>query len=371
MLRTRRQAPKHRAMVFTLFADPTESEEAVLNRSQLFTSDNQLLLLDPTHATWTHVRYCVYQREISPTTGREHFQGYVEFTCPKTFSAAKSLDGLAGAHFEARRGSAVQADHYCRKPVPSCGCSICLSEKVQPTKVEGPWVYGTMTAQGSRTDLDALRVANINPAVPLAQIAQDFYGQYLRYSRGIKEVRRLSTPPRNFKSKVFLFVGPSGTGKTRTALLLAKSLGSVFVVPDKHSGFWCDDYDNQQVLFIDEFAGHRMTPSFFNGLCDRYEFVVPAHGNPGHQLVSRFIIICSNYYPSQWWKDRDADQIKQTVRRIDHVIDFNTHYPLVNLDATPCPCCHSQLKCPKHPDAPAVHPRSFTSTEGIKRSRIC
>lgn len=90
----------------------------------------------------------------------------------------------------------------------------------------------------------------------------------------------------------------------------------------KGSGLYWDDYDSQTCVFIDEMDGNYMTPTFFNTLCDRYECVVPVHGGAGHQMVAKYIVICSNYHPKFWWKKRKPDQIFQTVRRVDVLIPF-------------------------------------------------
>ena len=48
--------------------------------------------------------YIVYGKEIAPTTGTPHLQGYVRFKSPKTMSAA--LKALPGApHIEIKRGT--------------------------------------------------------------------------------------------------------------------------------------------------------------------------------------------------------------------------------------------------------------------------
>jgi len=323
------RSPQHRNICFTVFAEPGED----------------LLMLDPW--SWPHMKYCIYSREVAPDTGREHFQGYVEFTQPKSFSAihAKCV-GLEIAHFERRRGSAKQAIHYCLKPEPGCYCNICSKERTNPTHIEGPFEYGEKTAQGQRQDLLTIK-RELDQGKSLKRVAQDdeLFPTFIKFPRALETYKRWITTPRDFKPIVMLFVGPSGIGKTRTALLISKYLGSTYIVPSKHTGFWCDDYMGEDTFFIDEMNGDKMTPEFFNGLVDRYPFVVPSHGNAGHQLVSRYIIICSNYAPRFWWKKRSPDQLKQTTRRIDLVFKFMRPFTIPNL----CPhCVAAPSTCPFH-----------------------
>lgn len=296
------RAPQHRNICFTVNQD----------------GEHPLLLLDTEHESWQHVKYCVYQRELG---SHEHFQGYLELTTPKSFEALHALEGFETAHFEKRRGSAKQADHYCRKAVVSCDCNACTAELAEPTYVEGPWTFGEMSRQGQRSELIEIQ-KELDTGASLKRISQEHFPEYVRFSRGFTSYKRLIAVKRNFKPFVMLLCGPSGTGKSRFATMLGHKLGSFYKVPDKHTGFWCDDYDGEECFFIDEMNGSKMTPEFFNGLIDRYEFVVPAHGSAGHQLVAKYIIIASNYAPKFWWKRRNDDQVKQTMRRIDWVMPF-------------------------------------------------
>lgn len=58
-------------------------------------------------------RYLVWGREVCPTTGRQHLQGYVVWTSRRRFSAVRTQ--LAPAHVQAARGSSVQNRDYCTK----------------------------------------------------------------------------------------------------------------------------------------------------------------------------------------------------------------------------------------------------------------
>nr|WAE42805.1 MAG: replication associated protein [Cressdnaviricota sp.] len=298
------RAPTHRNLCFTINA-----KEGV-----------DLRLLDFTHPTWTNVRYCVYQREMAD---HEHFQGYIEFTSQKSFDAVHAMEGMERAHLEPRRGNAKQADHYCRKPVVGCLCNQCSEELAHPTYLEGPWEFGVMSHQGQRADLMEIQ-RELNKGVSLKRIALEFFPEWVRFGKAFKDYKRIIAEPRDFKPLVILVVGPSGKGKSRFAHRLAHYLSppdeDYYIVPEKTTGTcWMDDYDQNRVFFMDEMDGSRMRPTFFNGLVDRYPFVVPAHGGAGSHMNARIMIFVSNYLPKFWWKNRSPDQIKQTMRRIDLV----------------------------------------------------
>lgn len=305
-----------------------------------------LLLLDV--STWPHVTFFVYQRELCPRTAREHFQGYMELDGAVRFTTLQEqCDGLEYAHFESRKGTQAQAIRYCVKPDEYKGQAI-----EDQTRIEGPWWFGDLKHQGQRADLLEIQ-RDIRSGVSNKRIAEDHFPEWVRFGKSFREFKRLTTKPRNFKTITILIVGPSGLGKSNFGTRLARYLNiegmcdelqfpelgyhpdfnpvirgieinddspMPYFMPEKSTGFWADDYDSEPVFFIDEFGGDRCRPTFFNGLADRYPFVVPAHGSAGHQMVAKYLVICSNYAPKYWWKNRNADQLKQTTRRIDCLI---------------------------------------------------
>jgi len=294
-----KSTPKHRNVVFTINASYPHA----------------LRMLDMEHDTWQHVKFCVYQRECA---SHEHFQGYMEFDTPMSYKAMHKLEGMESAAFKRRFGSARQAAHYATKPHPDCRCKHCEEERSVPTKLEGPWQLGTMSNQGQREDLLAIK-RRIDDGVSLQAIAldEDLYPTWIKMPKNFETYKRLVTPQRRRKPIVFLFVGPSGTGKTRTACTLARFLGTLYKVPPKSTGFWCDGYNQEDVFLIDEMTGAKMTPEFFNELVDWEQMLVPSHGSAGHQFTSPYVFITSNYHPKYWWKRRSPVQLKQTLRRID------------------------------------------------------
>lgn len=330
----------------------TEEERGPRVRNICFTINGEAMrLLDPCHPTWKNVRYLIYQREIGT---HEHFQGYLELTQSMTYAQIHQFEGLEGAHFEKRRGTAKQAKHYCMKPVPGCDCAMCAEEAAEPTKIEGPWEWGEMSHQGERNDLLEIQ-RDIDRGVPFWRIAKEHFPQWVKYRKSFTEYRRITGIPRERKTKTFLFVGPPGKGKSTLMKLIARSIGNVYKVPAKKgSGLYFDDYDNQDVMILDEFSGATCPPEFFNLLADEHECVLPVHGGAGHQMISKYLFIGTNYAPKFWWKNRTPNQLLQTTRRIDVVfkvgmtvpqpVDLfgielmrplthnNVHYPLFNLN---------------------------------------
>lgn len=262
--------------------------------------------------------YIVYQEEAAPATGRAHVQGYIQFPEKRRGTTVSNLlrewfspqngENLGSVHSEPARGSDEDNERYCTK---------------DETRLDGPYRHGIRVpragGRGGRSDLIGIK-RKLDDGRSMAEIREDHFGDWIRYGKRLAEYRRISTAPRERKTKCFLFVGPAGTGKSTLMKLIAKGVGSVYKVPAKKgSGLYFDDYDGQDVMIVDEFDGNLMPPTFFNLLVDEHECVLPVHGGAGHQMVSGYIFIGSNYAPKYWWRRRTSAQLRQTTRRIDVV----------------------------------------------------
>lgn len=261
-------------------------------------------LLDP--SLWPFAKYVVYQLELGKENGTHHFQGYMELNGVHNYTEIHRLPGLEGCWLAVRKGQQQDARRYCTKTD-------------DPTFLDGPWEWGTPAKQGARSDLLDIQL-KLDNGVSMKQIAQDHFASWNRHGRSFKEYKRINTKPRNFKTIVWLIIGPSGRGKSNFADSMARAIGPTYKVPPKKgSGMYFDDYDGQPCMILEEMNGDKMTPEFFNEFVDKYECVIPSHGAAGHQMIAKHLFITTNYHPKYWWKKRNADQIYQTTRRINIV----------------------------------------------------
>lgn len=119
-----------------------------------------------------YVRYAIYQREKSPTTGALHYQGYMEFTKPVKFGGLKKWSPTA--HFEERKGTRDQARDYCRK---------------EESRVEAPVEFGEFGAgQGRRTDLAA--ACELVKESGAKRVAEEMPEVFVKFHKGLKELER-------------------------------------------------------------------------------------------------------------------------------------------------------------------------------------
>lgn len=247
------------------------------------------------------VRYIVWQREIAPDTQQAHLQGYVEFTKPKRLRAVKQALGSETAHVEPRRGTRDQARDYARK---------------EETREAGPWERGEwIVGRGERRDLDAIH-ADLQAGGDLRTISNEYFGQYIRYHRGIQHWRLLNTDRRSWKPEVIVIHGPTGTGKTQAAWLMAPS---AYVLPPQQAssgvGWWCG-YDLHADVIIDEFYGW-LRYNFMLQLLDRYPLRLETKGG-SVECVARRFILTSNKAPEQWY-DTDKHPYPPLYRRISSI----------------------------------------------------
>jgi len=241
------------------------------------------------------VRFACGQREIGEECGTLHEHAYVEFTRPRSHASLRKL--LPKARIEERKGTREQARVYCSK---------------EETLVPGTrWEFGEWAEQGKRNDL-----REIQQALRGGASVCDIYDKYpmlaARYPRFIDRCADYATEPRNWKTEVRVFLGPTGCGKTQLAHEL---LPDIWVRPD---GAWFDGYDRHKHVLFDDFDGGRdcgISYRFLLRLLDRYRLQVPIKGG-FKEWVPRIIIITTNVEPRAWYPWEDYAPLE---RRIDEI----------------------------------------------------
>lgn len=250
------------------------------------------------------VCYLIAGEEVGEQ-GTPHLQGYLELRRKKTLRGLKnlltrSLASLSRVHLESRRGSQTQAIDYCKK--------------------DGAFrEFGQCLQQGSRGDLLAVK-RRLDDGESLHTIAasEESFSLIVRYRRGLEWYAGRLTKPRDFKSRVTVLYGPTGTGKTKRAWDFARvSDEDMFVWP---GGEWFDGYRGHRIVLFDDFhggLGFRMCLRLF----DRYPMQVPVKGGYVEWCPEK-IFITSNSHPNEWFPDElDAAPL---LRRFEHIIEVSS-----------------------------------------------
>lgn len=141
------------------------------------------------------VKYCIFGREVCPTTGRRHLQGYVHFKTPKRLSEIKRIFG-ATIHAEIAKGSAQQNKTYC-------------------SKTSDFWEVGELENKRGLTSV----VEEIRKGTPLIDIAREYTEEYIKFHRGIEMCCNLlgNEGERNYKTKVSYLMRSTLSAKPRAS----------------------------------------------------------------------------------------------------------------------------------------------------------
>jgi len=132
----------------------------------------------------------------------------------------------------------------------------------------------------------------------------------VRHYRTLRAIAADYAQPVAMERTCYLFVGPTGTGKSRLAWERA---GMEAYCKDPNSKFWCG-YSGQESVVIDEFRG-RIDVSHLLRWLDRYPVNVEVKGS-SVPLRARSIWITSNLDIEQWYPELDELTLKALKRRI-------------------------------------------------------
>lgn len=267
--------------------------------------------------------YLVFQLErgTESSAAQSHFQGYVYFKQPKAFNTIKRL--LGRAHLEAAQGTARQNEEYCTK---------------EETRQAGPWRYGQLPAQGKRSDIAAAAQALMD-GKSLSAVSQEFPEIALKYGSGMyKFTRTLPPPPLDHPKRVFLFIGPPGTGKTRMATSIDFDLdkGPNEQVYLKNPDEWFDFYQGQDTVVLDDFVGSasKFSLAMTLRILDRYRMPVPVKGSY-EWWIPKTVVLTTNVHPKSWykWTNRES-QLDALARRFCEIRIFGQDCRIRSLTTT-------------------------------------
>lgn len=253
--------------------------------------------------------YAIVGEEVGES-GTPHLQGYINFG-RNNRKSWKWLKGfIPRAHIEEAKGDDNDNKVYCSK--------------------DGKFrEFGEPQRPGKRNDLSNV-VDAIKSGKRVAEIAMEHSNTFVKYHRGLRELSYIvrSKHPRDFKTEVHVLIGPPGTGKSRYAADMTKTLGSVYYKP---RGEWWDGYDGEDSIVIDDFYGWLKYDELLK-ICDRYPYQVPIKG--GYvQFTSKHIFITSNVDIDRWYKFQGYDTAA-IRRRIEHYhVDFVPAIPPPEIDA--------------------------------------
>lgn len=239
-------------------------------------------------ATWKLTYLCIGKEQVSTA----HLQGYLEMSAKTSFSTMKKL--LARAHWEKAKGSSKSASDYCKK--------------------DGDWqeIGELSVGQGYRTDLIAIK-DKIESGAKEAEIADQHFAQWVVYRRSFQAYATLLARKRNWETKVHVFWGKTGTGKTR--FVMDQVQDSDIWIPGDYK--WFDGYTGQKIVLFDDYRGEYALQMLLK-LLDRYPMSVPIKGGFTEWSPTK-IYITSNCHPNDWYPLSDRFSVGAMFRRFSLV----------------------------------------------------
>lgn len=247
--------------------------------------------------------YLCYGKEIAPTTGTPHLQGYVQTKEAKTMLMMKRIMGDR-YHLEARMGTIKQAVDYCKK--------------------DGDFTeHGKITIREAKDDCwgDCIRLAESGD---LALIKSEYPRIYLTHFKTLMSIRAFNNKPIDGELQHEWWYGPTGTGKSRKAWA---------DYPDHYSksvNKWWDGYYGQDTVVIEEWEPkNEMTAAKLKIWADRYPFPAEIKGGTLSKVRPTKIIVTSNYTIDQCFPNsQDSLPLKRRFKQV--------HFP-ANIFEIPVP----------------------------------
>lgn len=249
--------------------------------------------------SWDQVSYAIFGREVAPTTGTPHLQGYCELKSSKKFSTIKKKIPTAKIAKRAEHATAAHNYVYCSK-----GGDF---EEI-----------GQISNQGKRTDIE-IATDLIQSGTPMREVALNNPNTFVKFHRGLEKFQAVIIPPRdrNVAPEVICYWGKTEKGKTRHVYEQIEASPHYAWGPSQ--GKWFDGYTGQDCVFMDEFRG-QLPFGFLLTLIDRYPMRVEFKGGFTQMAATKFVFT-SPKHPRDWYDlSGDAhDKIDQLLRRFTKI----------------------------------------------------
>lgn len=232
---------------------------------------------------WDKKKYLIVGEETCPTTGRKHYQGYMELKTPYGMKSIKNYITrecyhTSNTHFEPRRGSQLEAILYCKKDGAYTEYGEKHEEKVQFSADMTDAEIATTWPHRCKALMDAKRVIEAEKSF------SSFWGT-------------LGTPRREPLKYCLYICGKSGAGKTRAAWTLAKNeYGDDYTKVSQFQfehGFLNAVNPLAECLICNEFRDGNVRVADFLELTDPYyPMIANIKGGKVH-IMPKWVVICS------------------------------------------------------------------------------
>lgn len=254
---------------------------------------------EPKYTLPAGFRYAIYGKEVCPTTGKVHWQSYVELHNSQRPSYLKKAYEDNTIHTEIKRGTRVQARDYCKKD--------------NNYTEHGRWIGG----QGHRTDLEVISEQLLSGDSTLEDVMHESPSTYCQYRNGLRDLAAVGTKNKTKKFRnleVILLTGPTGCGKTRTAMQEAE-----YRIQGTQLAWW-QDYNGEKTICIDEYNNDVGITEMLN-LLDGYQLRLNVKGSHTYANWNKVYITTNLKVPELHAQAKEAHR-NALLRRITTIQSF-------------------------------------------------
>lgn len=232
-------------------------------------------------------QYIMGQLELGEG-GFLHWQIVVGFTKKVRQAGVRSLFG----EYHCEPTKSEKAEDYCWKEETRVqGTQFRLGTKAFKRSCEKDWDQIRQNAKDGEFD----------------SIPSDVY---IRCFSSLKKIATEFSKPQPMERRCFVFVGPTGTGKSRRAWDEA----TFDAYPKSPTSKFWDGYRGQKHVVMDEFRGQIEISHLLRWL-DRYPVLVEIKGS-SEVLKAHTFWITSNMHPKDWYPTIDDATQKALLRRL-------------------------------------------------------
>jgi len=240
-------------------------------RSYVFTWNNYDERTEELLESLGGVTYLCYGREIAPTTGTKHLQGYIRFRDGKSISSVRRK--LTGAHVEVARSVDAAID-YCQKD------GDFVERGVRPKSDRSRGEDEKARWEETWNNAKAGRIEEIPPDIRI------------RCYNSIKRIEKdHMAKPAHLDSPCGIWLyGLSGIGKTKAVYDRFPGLYS------KNASKWWDGYQNEDVVLFDDVDPQvgAWSGRHLKIWADQYHFIADVKGG-SIAIRPKLVIITSQY----------------------------------------------------------------------------
>lgn len=264
-----------------------------------------------------HCGCFAFQLESAPTTGYQHYQGYMELGNKKRKKWI--LDHIQRFEYLApSKGTPKQAWNYSTK---------------EESRMAGPWTFGEPFAiEDNCKKPTVLFVESITKGATDSMLVDEHPSCFMRHDANkVRQAKGIRIPPPTRQAlygddfmEVYVFYGNPGTGKSYAARQLYPDIYTPPIRTSKGGNFWMTpDANLAPVVLFDDFDGN-LTLKALNQILDPYPQLLEKKGGNVWWLP-RIVILTTNVMPGHWYNyDTRQDVRVQINRRITMCFDFNT-----------------------------------------------